>query len=533
MGVHDDRGSHRGPPDASSTPSDPVERWAGRGLLGALLAWTFLVVAVCFRAASRTGGVATSADSITPWDQLQYLAWTRESADHVLISNLFDLSPSRRVFFHPLFSVSGLVSRAGVDLRAAFLFWKPVAVLVLFFGFRAYARRFLRPRVALAATAAALLLPSAGFALSHWNVVSGQTGFETNVLSVESFPLVYLQGFAPIAIAVGLMPVFLLALEAGIDPARSGRRARSPVVIASAVGLLVSWLHPWQGEVLLAVMFCMFVWRPDRLVLVRWLPPAIATLLPVAYYFALSRVSAPWEIAARQNDVGAFHLGAVAIVVVPFAIAAAFGVRRPLDRQSVGLLAWPVAAIVGYYITPAVGYHLFEGITLPLVVLAARADWARVERWRLPAIAVGVVLCVVGTTAYVGETIDVYRRDRDPYDVTSGDDRAALDWLDSYQRPGGVLTTAGLGASVPAFTGRATWVGHPSWTPGFQTRADEAQRFVQAQLTQAEVERILREARPAFVLAGCGSSPALAALLPASTTPHHFGCATVYELDAA
>ena len=510
-----------------------AERWVGRTLLAGLLVWSFAVVVVAFRGAWRTHGVATAADSITPGDQLQYLAWARESADHLLVSNLFDLKPSHRVFFHPLYSVSGLASRAGLDIRIALLLWKPVGVVALFFGYRAYARRFLGRSAALGAVAFALLVAPLGLALGNRGLIEGGTAVQATLLSLESFPLVYLQGFSHIAIAVGLTPVFLLALERAVDASKRsvGRSPQHSIAIASAIGFLVSWLHPWQGEVLLAVAGCMFLWRPDRQVLRRWALPLGATVTPIAYYLVLSRFSTPWEIAARTNAAEPFTALAIAIVVVPFAVAAGFGMRWPRDRQEVGLLAWPIAAIALHFVTPSVSYHLFEGITLPLIVLAARADWLLGRRRLRTALCVGLVLSLAGTSVYLSFVVDTYKGLRDPYYFVSSDERAALHWLETTPTPGGVLTTMPLGALIPVFTGRATWVGHPSWTPDFARRMDLAERLIQARLSRSQTDLILREARPAFVVAGCASPASLLTMMPPGTMARRFGCVTVYELS--
>jgi len=49
------------------------------------------------------------------------------------------------------------------------------------------------------------------------------------------------------------MPIALLAIERAGDPGRAGSRA-GPLAIAAVGGLLVAWLHPWQGEELLLIL---------------------------------------------------------------------------------------------------------------------------------------------------------------------------------------------------------------------------------------------------------------------------------------
>ena len=115
------------------------------------------------------GLVFTGADGLFPADQFQYMSWIRQFGDHLLAANLLDLAPSSHVFLHPQFLLSGLAWRAGVGIQMAFLLWKPIAVMALFFGFRSYVARFLPgtgQRVA--AFVAAMFFASPIAALVSW-----------------------------------------------------------------------------------------------------------------------------------------------------------------------------------------------------------------------------------------------------------------------------------------------------------------------------------------------------------------------------
>ena len=50
------------------------------------------------------------------------------------VANLYDLEDGPHSFVHPGVVVSGLLHRAGLGVVAAYMVWKPVAVLVLFAG---------------------------------------------------------------------------------------------------------------------------------------------------------------------------------------------------------------------------------------------------------------------------------------------------------------------------------------------------------------------------------------------------------------
>src|SRR5712691_5464568 len=86
-------------------------------------------------------GAWNGSNGIQIDDHMQYLAFIRDSGDHVLISNLFDVAPDPHVFFNPLFFVPGLAWKLGASLQLSFMLLQPVVVAVLFLGFTAYVRR--------------------------------------------------------------------------------------------------------------------------------------------------------------------------------------------------------------------------------------------------------------------------------------------------------------------------------------------------------------------------------------------------------
>jgi hypothetical protein len=120
-----------------------------------------------------------------------------------------------------------------------------------------------------------------------------------------------------------------------------------------------------------------------------------------------------------------------------------------------------------------------------------------------------------------------------PY-VLGADEDAAFRFLERAPRRGGVLSRYYLGMAVPAFTGRSTWTGHFTWTPGFEERLRTADDLFSGRLGVTEPRKLVRSARPAYLLAGCGQRTDLTALLkPLVARTHRFGCAPVYEVKAA
>jgi Glycosyltransferase family 87 len=500
-------------------PLDRGEWW----ILGGLALWSLYPLAVLVRHGSKTGQVLTGADSPIPGDQLQYLSWIRDAGHHGLVSNLFDLAPSAHVFLHPLFLPAGVLGLV-VGWPAALLALKPLGVAVLFAGFALYLRRMLPgdARVRWTALVAALFFVTPAAPLAWWAGVSGR--FRLADLSGEMFPAGQLWGYVPTAIAVGLVPLALLATERGL-------KDRRRLWAAAGCGALAAWLHPWQGEVLLLLLGAIFVLRGRPLALAI---PFAATLAPALYYFVLSRTDSAWEVAARNNELPHYPLWALALGLAPFLLTVPFAWRRARDDvQELALVLWiPAALLVYLVLAPSVPAHALEGLSLPAVVLAARALTApRVPAWGAVALAAAVTL--PGAVWVAHEFRTGVNTDTQPALILP-DERRALDLVESSPRPGGVYAPAFLGLAIPAETGRATWIGHPTWTPDYLDRAVLGERLFENELPPAVARRTILATGAAFVVSDCrGRRDVSAALAPIALRRVRVGCATVWELRTA
>ena len=87
-------------------------------LLVALVAWGIFPVVLLLAHAGQLHARFTGADGligadgVLGADQLQYLAWARDAAHHVLSSDLFSLEPSGHVYLEPLFTITGGLYRS-------------------------------------------------------------------------------------------------------------------------------------------------------------------------------------------------------------------------------------------------------------------------------------------------------------------------------------------------------------------------------------------------------------------------------------
>ena len=136
------------------------------------------------------------------------------------------------------------------------------------------------------------------------------------------------------------------------------------------------------------------------------------------------------------------------------------------------LVLWPLAAFAVYLAVGNGRFHAFQGMSLPLAILAVRG-WRRLgsRRGLVTAAAAAVAVVTVAGLAY---EIDTLTRSIDgrtaPYTLRP-DEARALRWLDGAPGEGGVLAPEYIGMAVPAWTGRRTWVGHHAWTPDYQRPA--------------------------------------------------------------
>jgi hypothetical protein len=505
-------------------------------ILALLGAFSLYPLALAFRLATARHGVASGADGPFVADQFQYFAWIRDSGNHVLVGNRYDLVPERFVFLHPMFVVSGWLWKAGVDIRLAYLLWKPVAVVMLLVAAFVYCRRLLQQPAEWFAAALVLFLysPTAavvqGVGLPVGDVVNGIING-----AGELFAAGLLWGYLPAAIAVALMPLVLLGAERTLA---GGPRSRRDLLLTSLGALLVAWLHPWQGEVLLLVMAGGLAWTRAGRAAFRLLLPAACLTLPLLYYLALSLFDPAWHVAQAQNS--ARHLSdlGVLLAALPLMVLALTGARRPADFQEAALVVWIPAALVLYFIIrPPFAQHALEGLSFPAAVLGVRG----VRRFgpslgaspRLAATAAVLAVAPLTVPGLVAMTRLAPTRtaDRQPVIFTQ-DEFRALAFLQSAPS-GGVLSGTYLGQAVPAFSDKSTWAGHISWTPEIQQRQQRL-RLALSGTDPGATTSLAIDSGARYVLLDCRQSETVdAALAELTVDSRRFGCVRVLTLRPA
>jgi len=506
-----------------------------------LLALATLSVVVLASLLARVwvrGGLVSGADGYVVVDQMQYVAWLRQAADHVGAGNLFDLMPGSRSLVHPGVVISGLVHRLGVDEVVAYQLWKPVAVALLFAGALLYSRRFL-PGLAdrrLALVLALFATSPVAAAIAWAGLAGAKAKTQVDFLTGELWTGTYLWGYPFTAIAVGAMPLGLLAYERG-----RAQGSRAMLAWAAAAGLLVSWLQPWQGATYALVLIgaeALIVarrGRPARAAAIDLLGPLAATALPLGYYYVLGRSDPSWELAQQANDLARWPLWVIVVGLAPLAIPAALAYRGAgLDFGGLALRLWPIVGVVVFYLPLGTfPFHAFQGLTLPLVVLGVIALRRGLGSRPLPLALAGalVLVLVVPGTAYRGEQIrGAIVKALQPFYLETGE-RDALRHLERLPERGGVLAPYYSGQLLPAYTGRETWVGAVSWTPAFKRRTFEAEALFSGRADRRSAEALVRRSGARFLLSDCQARSDISALVErVAGPPRRFGCAAVYRV---
>jgi hypothetical protein len=310
------------------------------------------------------------------------------------------------------------------------------------------------------------------------------------------------------------------------------------------LGAVASTLHPWQGELMVLVIAGaeLVRWREHRSLRSLRLPlvTMLLTALPLLYYLVLGHVDISWGL-ARQASKHAFPFTAIAVGVAPLAIVAMLGYRgRPRSFLDLLSRVWPLAAVVIYFLSAtalsATPLHAFDGITLPLAVLAVRGvretSWRRHPRGRLIA-GLAVALGTIPANAYALAVAHQYT-DPTPGNANfiTRDERDALAYLQHEPDSGGVLTQFYLGEAVPARTGRRTFVGDCLWSePNCMPRSLQADALFDGSMSPAAARRFVRDSGARFMLFSCAKhADLIKELRPLITSIRYFGCAAVYEL---
>ncbi|HZM57103.1 MAG TPA: hypothetical protein VFC03_18970 [Acidimicrobiales bacterium] len=100
--------------------------WVFLLLVAVLSVWVMIVL----DARQGPNSIWTGTDGTYISDQMNYLGWIQFAASHLLVSDPFTTAPTTADFLHPGLVISTLLVRLGATPDAAYLLWKPAAVIV-------------------------------------------------------------------------------------------------------------------------------------------------------------------------------------------------------------------------------------------------------------------------------------------------------------------------------------------------------------------------------------------------------------------
>jgi hypothetical protein len=519
--------------------------WTEWGVLAVFVLAGFSVFALNAIDAAMHGRVFLGADGRIASDQLQYLAWATDAARHVLSSDLYAFHLGGHVFLQPVFLLTGLLHvYIGLSYPLLLAAWKLVAIGALFGAVYRYARSLagVNPlKVSLVLALALFMVSPTYLVINGGHIGSPNTISDVGALSQEIFPVQMISGYFPLALAVAASTVVLIQLDA--LPGKPAKEQRHRVLLAGGAGIAASWLHPWQGVIILLILVGTAAWeRPRGREILPLAACAFLTGLPLVYYAALSKVDAAWAKADLVSGTGAGRPQVLMLLLTlaPLVVVTLPGYAlRPATRRERMLQLWPPAIVVTYLVSPAGAYEAIGGLTIPVAVLMVRgwpylrARLSKVVGRRTNVVAaLGLCILAAAPAAVMVRRLSGFRQGSQANAQITQDDAHVLGLLAGRGGPGGVLTTMSVGAWVPALTNRPTWVGHPIWSPDWISRNAKTQAlFDGAYARDPEAGRAFVNSTGArFVVQPCEAPGQAAASLlrPMGFRERRMGCAALF-----
>jgi hypothetical protein len=391
-----------------------------------------------------------------------------------------------------------------------------VAVVGLFIAVRGFVRAQLRSRLAM--RAALVLALFAGWPSMYFD------------LWLPFWTWGYQEALLALACATGSLLLYHRARERG-----------KLLWVAAVLGALASWLHPWQGEILVILVVSgeAITWiGGSRTRFWRPLPVIAAILLPLAYYGVLSRIDPSWRL-GQLGSRGIIPLPELLWPLAPLAVPALLAYRRrPANFIEAATRVWPFAAVAVYLLAEnGLGSsppHAFAGITVPLAVLAVQGVASVPWPGFVPRRTATALLVLALTVPVAVDKMGVANRLVKDNKIFTADEQRALRYLARNPEPGGVLTPIHLGAIVPFETGRHTYIGDCYWSlPNCGGRNVNSWLVVHWGRVLPRYARVFVMGTGArFVIKDCrGNDHIWPELRKIVVSVHRFGCATVYELE--
>jgi hypothetical protein len=493
----------------------PAVFWLGAAAVAVLRMLPYLYV----RLVETPPGIVLLPLGYLPKDLLQYLALMRQlSEDGAWIwANPFTTEHQSPRIILPFFWLPALL--AGVSGAAPGLVLELLRVPLVLCFFRVL-WAFLRP-----------IAPSAPERLAACALIGFSGGLEGLAVPVVRLltdagtlpPLVgsavaqdtwHLFGWSTFAafynpLWVAALTVALLVLRPLLDP--TGPRRPAELARLGGLFLLLYWIHPYSGVVVLAVagsvglVEAIFAGRVD------WARHA-RTALAIGPAVLVSAAVGRWQAGDgvyRASAGGVFGGQALSVFWYPVTLGALVvlvlrGARhwsREGRPHGPAVLAW-IGAVILLHSSPVLnGYHFVFHLHVPVCIVAAPALCAAVRSLRAgPAPRrLGSGILLVATFAsflYVTREAfaDVWRYNRIPASYA-----AVVDTL-ARRPPGNAFVPPALGNVLPAYTPHRVWAGHWFLTPRYGQRVAVYEELVSDPGRTADLRALLAEQRMRYVV---------------------------------
>jgi hypothetical protein len=454
----------------------------------ALISMAFLVkVAIVV---GQSGGTWSGAIG-DPADSMQYLAWVRESASHLLASDRFVVEQTPRDFFSPALLASSVLFRLGVPIGWTFAAWVPVALgLLMWAAWKLTAAVIPSTRGRLAAWAGGILyaFPASEVILHTPQIYDrlNTSGRLANALVPRDAWLPGLTWGYPLGVvAVAILCVGVLL---------GGRAIRDGLSRPILLGLSTfgcSLMQPWQGATLLGTLgLTWLIWRRRDAVKVSTIQGVfvvVAGLIPLIYYALLGTVDDAWAWNGEQANLYFQFSWLIVLFFIPLVIVALPGWFRPLaDPLDLAVRIWPLMSGLQLTLILVTGLgnsasHAARGATIPLAILAVqgfRSQKSGTVRAATGLLVAGMVVAgVYSTQSLVRTGLKRVTAAPEAGYVMSPSQVATINYLQDSKQPGAVMAPPILSALIAAHTDRNVWLGHFTWTQDYLARSNAARRF--------------------------------------------------------
>jgi len=477
-----------------------------------------------------TGSVFTGVLSAYD-DTFTYFAWMRQGADgHLMMCDLFTSEKQSCVFFLPLWSFLGIVSRvSGLSIPLTFHLARLFSALVLLVVVRTVAGLVIRSRTRLQYSLwmyafsgglgwIVFLLSNRSHVLAAdtttgstdlnlpeaiaFRSVFGQVHFTVGVILIACAVKLYFDGLSRQRISRAMLAGALVSILAVVHPYM--------VIVVGAVVLVVSLARPWLRDGSEEPLDSYFFGARAMVAF------GAATVPGLAYLIYLNRSNdvlrgwlritdtrspSPWEYILGFGVVGVLAVAGFCLIVS----------RR--GRRGRVLLIWALVQSALLYAPVSFQRRLIEGLQIPISIAATIAVFWTVgavyrhhksaggRRWILAGVIVVASLTNLGFIA--GQLVGAGAGVADPRRYLSSDVVQALNWLRENTGSEGTLFASYFTGNVaPSITGSQVFLGHYGQTINSDNKGEQVTAFYSNQMPDDVARRLFKEQRVSYVIYG-------------------------------